>query len=127
VPLEQARQLLEEARVLHEKGKCVGSIKKAQEAVRVALVDLLKSLGVEKPVGSLRECLQNLPRDARAEFLRSIEEACQGSRWISLACEARLEEPIETPVEGACSRLDSESAIASAEQIVRLIEEILSP
>ncbi len=127
MPLERAKHLLEEARTLHDEGRCVSSIKKAQEAVRAALIELLKNLGVEEPVGSLREYLQNLPPEAKRGFVRMLEEACQKSKWISLACEARLEGSVEAPTQGACSRLDSESAIAIAEQIIRLVEEILSP
>ncbi|MDK2465222.1 MAG: HEPN domain-containing protein [Candidatus Korarchaeota archaeon] len=122
--LEEAREILEEAKKLHSEDKCASSIRKSQESVKVALRGFLKSLGIE-PTGALSDHLSRIPADYKESLQRILKEACGESVWITMACDARLEKPIAGPEEGSCTRLDSEAAIRSAEKIISLLEEML--
>ncbi len=124
--LEEARKILEEAKKLHAEDKCTSSIRRSQEAVKVALKSLLKALGME-PTGTLSDHLSKIPDDFKDEFQRALREACGESVWITLACEARLERSVVGPKEGSCTKLDSEAALRSAERIINLVEEVLRP
>ncbi len=124
--LEEAREILEEARRLHSEDKCASSIRKSQESVKVALRRFLQSLGIE-PTGALPDYLGRIPADYKESLQRILREACGGSVWITMACETRLEKPIKGPKEGSCTKLDSEAALRSAKKIINLLEEMLGP
>ncbi len=123
--MDEARRILEEARRLQAEGRCASSIRKAQEAAKVALTSLLASLGLE-PTGAVVDHMDRISRGLGEEFERALREACEGSKWITLACEARLEKSVEGPREGSCTSLDSEAAVKAAERIVELVEGVLS-
>ncbi len=81
--LEEAREVLEEARRLHSEDKCASSIRKSQESVKVALRRFLQSLGIEL-TGALSDHLSRIPT-YKESLQRILREACGESVWITMA------------------------------------------